>query len=123
MNVLECKRDEEFQPLDEETSKQYATELYAGIKCYIPYINFVFSPIFIFLFFKYIVTTAGGARVIGCDNDVFIRILSNINHVQFESINENVYRILLILYFLLMNNLLIFPPHLSVQRSFVNERH
>ena len=30
MNVLECKRDEEFQPLDEETATQYATELYAG---------------------------------------------------------------------------------------------
>lgn len=61
MNVLECNRDEEFQPLDDATAAQYAKELY----------------------------DAGAGRTVGIDPEPFIRILSGINHIQFESINEH----------------------------------
>ena len=60
LQVIECKRDEDNKPFDDDIARKYASELYA----------------------------AGGARVLGCDNEVFIKILVNINHVQFESINK-----------------------------------
>lgn len=62
MQVLELRRDEDNKPFDDGLAKEYAAELYA----------------------------AGGARLIGCEQEVFIRILVNINNVQFESVNEYV---------------------------------
>jgi hypothetical protein len=60
MKLLECNRDEDNIPFDPATAKAYADELYK----------------------------AGAARSFGFEPEPFIRILVNINHVQFESINN-----------------------------------
>jgi len=61
LKLLECNRDEDMEPFDEATATKLAKELYE----------------------------AGAARVVGVDPEPFIRILSTINHVQFESINAH----------------------------------
>lgn len=60
MKILDCNRDEDNVPFDPVTAKAYADELYK----------------------------AGAARSFGFEPEPFIRILSNINHVQFDSINN-----------------------------------
>lgn len=60
LQVLELKRDEENKPYDPQKAKPIAEQLW----------------------------TAGGAKVLGCDTDVFVKLLGNINHVQFDSIND-----------------------------------
>ncbi len=60
LKILECSRDEDDQPFDPITAKKLADELYA----------------------------AGAARTVGMEPEPFIRIISNINRKQFESIND-----------------------------------
>jgi hypothetical protein len=60
MKILDCNRDEDNIPFDPVTAKAYADELYK----------------------------AGAARSFGFEPEPFIRILVNINHTQFESINN-----------------------------------
>mmetsp|Transcript_6253 Transcript_6253/g.5586 ORF Transcript_6253/g.5586 Transcript_6253/m.5586 type:complete len:600 (+) Transcript_6253:141-1940(+) len=63
LKILECQHDESNKPFDTQTAIQYAQELYEG----------------------------GIGRTLGIDPEPFLRILSNINYIQFESIN-NVYK-------------------------------
>lgn len=58
--ILKCEKDESNRPLDDDVAELHAQELYQ----------------------------AGSARTFGIDPDPFIRILGNINHVQFESVNS-----------------------------------
>ena len=60
LKLLECNHDEDMKPLDIDTARTYAQELYA----------------------------AGAGRTVGIDPEPFIRILPTINNVQFQSINE-----------------------------------
>eukprot|EP01038_Epipyxis_sp_PR26KG_P011047 gene11047-14832_t len=60
LQILECNKDEYNRPLDAQVASMYANELY----------------------------TATQSKTIGIDPAPFIRILSKINHQQFESINE-----------------------------------
>jgi hypothetical protein len=60
LKILDCEHDEDMKPCDFEVATALANELYA----------------------------AGGARSLGFDPEPFHRILCNINHVQFESINQ-----------------------------------
>ena len=60
LKILECRRNEDGKPFDDETAESYAKELY----------------------------DAGAGRLVGVDPEPFIRILGSINPVQFESIKS-----------------------------------
>ena len=60
LKILECSHDEDYHALSEDVARAYALELY----------------------------DAGAGRTLGVDPEPFIRILGNINDVQFDSINQ-----------------------------------